>query len=87
MDEAAEPLQIRRVLDPVDRGAPQSASLSPRVLLACKQLGGAGAVVRKGIDAGEPLPDQYLLQPDAFRAIDREDLRQRVAVAVAAPPP
>ena len=76
----------RRVLDAVGRGAPQSEALRPRVLLAGKQRGGAGAVVREGIDAREPLPDQYLLQPDAFRAIDREDLCQRVAVAVAAPP-
>ena len=80
--QSPETIDIVGALDAIDGRSPHAEPFCPRLALARQQLSDAGAIVGKGIDAGEPCLDHLLLQPEPACAIHHEDVRERIAVAV-----
>ena len=83
-----EPLKRRHVGGIPDRikgVGPDAAPRLARRALGCQQLGGAGAIVAKRVDPGQPATQHFMLKPHrlAVRA-GREDMRENAAMPVLA---
>lgn len=85
MDQAPQALRVERWFDAINIGAPYAEPLRPRLSLARQELGDAGPVVGEGVDAGEALGDELVLEPEPVLALHHEDLSEKVTVPVLAP--
>ncbi len=56
-----------------------------RCALGCQQLGGAGAIVAKRVDPGQPATQHFMLKPHRLAVrFGREDMRENAAMPVLA---
>jgi hypothetical protein len=69
MREPPQALEVERVGDAIERGAPDAEPLVPRFGFAGEKFADAGAIVGKGIDASETLGDQLLLKQEAASGV------------------